>query len=167
MRKGEIACYMQFLLYLQCFLPYMALIFHALKNVVCNFTTWSRLSMTQRKQPFENIVWKGKIANNQHFLLLTPFFSSTGCRPASLCHGCCLSCVRPPMRLSACALTFSLNIVFSETTYWILMKFHRNVPTMVFFRISWNNLIPSKTLVAIATKLKIFVNLWKSSCQKP
>ena len=31
--------------------------------------------------------------------------------------------------------TFSLNI-FSETTYRILMKFHRNVPTMVLFRIS-------------------------------
>ena len=34
-------------------------------------------------------------------------------------------------------------------------------------QISWNNLIPSKTLVAMATKLKIFWNLWKSSCQKP
>ena len=27
-RKGEIACYKQFLLFSQCFLPYMALIFH-------------------------------------------------------------------------------------------------------------------------------------------
>ena len=34
------------------------------------------------------------------------------------------------------ALTFSLNIFFAETTYRILMKFHRNVPTMVLFRIS-------------------------------
>ena len=58
-------------------------------------------------------------------------FSSTGCRPASLCHGP-LSVVRP----SVCALTFSLNIFFAETTYRILMKFHRNVPTMVLFRIS-------------------------------
>ena len=89
-------------------------------------------------------------------------FSSTGRRPASLCHGP-LSVVRPSVR----ALTFSLNIFFAETTYRILMKFHRNVPTMVLFRISWNNLIPSKTLVAMATKLKIFWNLWKSSCQKP
>ena len=32
-------------------------------------------------------------------------------------------------------LTFSLNI-FSETTDRILMKFHRNVPGMVLFRIS-------------------------------
>ena len=39
----------------------------------------------------------------------------------------CPSCVR--------ALTFSLKIFFSETTYWILMKFHRNVPAKVFFRI--------------------------------
>ena len=79
----------------------------------------------------------------------------------------CPSCVRPSVRPSVRALTFSLNIFFAETTYRILMKFHRNVPTMVLFRISWNNLIPSKTLVAMATKLKIFWNLWKSSCQKP
>ena len=44
----------------------------------------------------------------------------------------CPSCVR----LSVHALTFSLNIFFAETTYRILMKFHRNVPTMVLFRIS-------------------------------
>ena len=38
MRKGEIACNKQFLLFSQCFLPYMVFIFHlnALKNVVCN-----------------------------------------------------------------------------------------------------------------------------------
>ena len=59
------------------------------------------------------------------------FFSSTGRRPASLCQSL-LSVVRP----SVSALTFSLNIFFSETTYRILMKFHRNVPTMVLFRIS-------------------------------
>ena len=39
---------------------------------------------------------------------------------------------RPSVR----ALTFSLNIFFAETTSRILMKFHRNVPTMVLFRIS-------------------------------
>ena len=53
---------------------------------------------------------------------------------------CCPSCVRPSVRPSVCpsvrALTFSLNIFFAETTYRILMKFHRNVPTMVLFRIS-------------------------------
>ena len=79
----------------------------------------------------------------------------------------CPSCVHPSVRPSVRALTFSLNIFFAETTYRILMKFHRNVPTMVLFRISWNDLIPSKTLVAMATKLKIFQNLWKSSRQKP
>ena len=77
------------------------------------------------------------------------FFSSTGHRPARLCHGL-LSLVRPSVR----AVTFSLNIFFSETTYQILMKFHRNVPAMVLFRISWKNLIPSKTVIAMATKLK-------------
>ena len=48
----------------------------------------------------------------------------------------CPSCVRPSVRASVRALTFSLNIFFAETTYRILMKFHRNVPTMVLFRIS-------------------------------
>ena len=43
----------------------------------------------------------------------------------------CPSCVRPSVR----ELTFSVNIFFAETTYRILMKFHRNVPTMVLFRI--------------------------------
>ena len=43
---------------------------------------------------------------------------------------CCTSCVSPSVRV----LTFSVNIFFSETTYRILMKFHRNVPDI--FRIS-------------------------------
>ena len=57
-------------------------------------------------------------------------FSSSGRRPASVCHG--PSCVRASVRV----LTFSLNIFFSETIYRILMKFHRKVPGMVLFRIS-------------------------------
>ena len=48
---------------------------------------------------------------------------------------CFPSCVHTSGRLAVRALTFSLNI-FSETTYRILMKFHRNVPAMVLFRIS-------------------------------
>ena len=68
----------------------------------------------------------------------------------------CPSCVHPSGCASVRALTFSLNIVFAETTYRILMKFHRNVPTMVLFRICGKNLIPSKTVVAMATKLKKF-----------
>ena len=59
------------------------------------------------------------------------------------------------------ALTFSLNIFFSETTYRILMKFHRNVPAMVLLRICGKNLIPSKIVVAMATKLKKILKTWK------
>ena len=66
-------------------------------------------------------------------------FSSTGHRPASLCHGT-LSVVRPYVRPCVCpsvgALTFSLNIFSSDTAYRILMKFCRNVPAMVLLRIS-------------------------------
>ena len=57
-------------------------------------------------------------------------FSSTGHRPASLCHGLS-SMVCPSIRV----LTFSSKIFFFETLYQILMKFHRNVPVMVLFRI--------------------------------
>ena len=67
----------------------------------------------------------------------------------------CQSCVGPSVRM----LTFSLNIFFSETTYRILMKFHRNVSGMVLFSIFLKNLIPSKTVVAMATKLNFFGNL--------
>ena len=48
----------------------------------------------------------------------------------------CPSCIRPFVCLSVRALTFSLNIFSSETSYWILMKFHRNDPAIVHFRIS-------------------------------
>ena len=87
--------------------------------------------------------------------LMIPMFSSTGHRPASLFHGL-LSVIR------SC-----VNIFFSETSDPILMKFHWNVPAMVLFRMSRKNMVPSKTLVAMATKLKFFWNLWKSFCQKP
>ena len=49
----------------------------------------------------------------------------------------CPSCVRPCVLV----LTFSLNIFFSETTKPILMKYHRNVPAIVLFRIFLKNLI--------------------------
>ena len=64
---------------------------------------------------------------------LWKIFSSTDHRPESLCHGQ-LSVTRPSVCACVCALTFSLNIFFSETTYRILMKFHRNVPAIVLFR---------------------------------
>ena len=47
-----------------------------------------------------------------------------------------MACCPPCMRASVRPLTFSLNIFFSETTNQILMKFHRNVPAIVLFRIS-------------------------------
>ena len=52
---------------------------------------------------------------------------------------CCPSCVHPSVLVSVHpsvrVLTFSLNILFSETTHPILMKFHKNVPSLVLFRI--------------------------------
>ena len=60
-------------------------------------------------------------------------FSSTGVGQRA-CHGL-LSVVRASVRPSVRVLTFSLNIFFSETIYWILMKFYRNVPAIVLFRL--------------------------------
>ena len=122
------------------------------------------------ERPFENFVGKGENAGNQHFLLFHKVFSSTGHRPVSLCHGP-LSVVHPSMHLSVRALTFSLKIFFSETTHWILMKFHRNGPAMVLFRIFFlNNLIPSRTLVTMATILNFFfksLNIFLSETIRP
>ena len=87
-------------------------------------------------------------------------FSSTGWRQGRLCHSP-VSVVRLSMR----ALTYISNI-FSDTTHPILMKLYRNDPAVAFFRISWKNLIPLKTLVAMATKLKNIENLRKSSYLK-
>ena len=73
---------------------------------------------------------KGEISHNNQFLALL----ARGQQAYVMV--CCPSCVRPSVCASGRALTFSLNIFFSETTYRILMKFYRNVPAMVLFRIS-------------------------------
>ena len=80
----------------------------------------------------ENIAGKGENAGYQHFLLFAQFLAPLAVGQRAYVMVRCPSCVRPSVR----ALTFSLNIFFAETTYRILMKFHRNVPTMVFLRIS-------------------------------
>ena len=81
-RKGGIACNEKFLLFSQCFLPYMALIFLfqcTLKCCMqyisiwtslnfCNWLTQSRLLTTLKKKPFENIVGNAENAGYQHFL---------------------------------------------------------------------------------------------------
>ena len=88
--------------------------------------------------PFEGFIRVGQTSRSCRVdmsLDNIPVFSSSGRRPASLCHGL-LSVVCPSVSASVCALNFSLNICFSETTFRILMKFHRNVPAVVLFRIS-------------------------------
>ena len=80
-------------------------------------------------------------------------FSSSGRRPAGLCHG-----LVSVVYQCFLALTFISNI-FSETTHPVSLKFHRNVPAINFSEFFSNNLIPSKTLVAVATKLKNIQNL--------
>ena len=182
MGKGEIARYEQFLLFPQCFQKSCTadMLKPGLAWESIDASPWSKSSYDHKSiKPILSGNWQNSLPNNKilglsklkafadnNITLTIISFSSTGLRPASLCHGP-LSVVRPSVHPSIRALTFSLNIFFSETTYRILMKFHRNVPIMVLFRISWNNLISSKTLVAMATKLKFFWNLWKSSCQKP
>ena len=68
-RKGEIACNKQFLLFSQCFLPYMALIFH-FKPIIIQCSILKH----QRYIAMENIVRKGEIACNKQFLLFSQCF---------------------------------------------------------------------------------------------
>ena len=83
----------------------------------------------------ETLWEKEKILVTSIFSFSHNGFSSTGHSQQAYVMACCLSCVRPSLRPCVRVLTFSLNI-FSETTYQILMKFHRNVPTMVLLKIS-------------------------------
>ena len=72
-RKGEIACNKQFLLFSQCFLPYMVLIFHLKCTLTCRLhlvSIWTSLKCCQ----CENIVRKGEIACNKQFLLFSQCF---------------------------------------------------------------------------------------------
>ena len=48
-RKGEIACNKQFLLFSQCFLPYMALIFHVKCTLKCHLQFVSIFNLDQCK----------------------------------------------------------------------------------------------------------------------
>ena len=71
-RKGEIACNNQFLLFSQCFLPYMALIYH-FKCTLTHSHTMTPFDASG-KQAFENSVGKGEIARNEQFLLFPQCF---------------------------------------------------------------------------------------------
>ena len=66
-------------------------------------------------------------------------------------------CVCP----SVSALTFSLNIFFSETTYRISMKFHRIVPAMVLFRIFFKEFDSFKHSGCCGNKTKKFLKSLK------
>ena len=68
-RKGEIAFDKQFLLFSQCFLPYMALIFHfnPFPNKPWFFTC-------RKHKSFENTVGKEETAQNKQFVLFPRCF---------------------------------------------------------------------------------------------
>ena len=139
MRPSWSSCF-PFTVYLTC--QYWALPIRQQIKVWCH-KYWQ--SGIQFSEWVENIVGKEDIARYKQFL--APL--AIGQRAYVMV--CC-----PP---SVHVLTFSLNIFFSETAYRILMKFHRDVPAIVLFRIFWKNLIPLKTPAAIATKLKKRWNL--------
>ena len=68
--------------------------------------------------------------------LLTGFLAPLAIGQTAYVVAWCLSCVHLSVSGFICVLTFILNIFFSETTNPSLMKFHRNVPARVLFRIS-------------------------------
>ena len=83
-----------------------------------------------------SIMGNGKSPKTECTLFLAPLAVGQRAYVMARCLSSVRASVRPCVRPSVRALTFSLNIFFAETTYRILMKFHRNVPTMVLFRIS-------------------------------
>ena len=66
-------------------------------------------------------------------ILIRHFLSSTGQKPAGLCHGS-VSVLRASIYLSLCTLTFISNMLYSETANPIFIKLNRNYPVMVLFR---------------------------------
>ena len=72
------------------------------------------------------------------------------------------TCSRGAFRVVMCpSSTISLNIFSSQTAGPIWTKLGRNVPWNVLFKICSQNLIPSKTLVPMATKLNFLSNSLK------
>ena len=92
---------------------------------------------------------------------LLPFLAhlSTTCSGGAIVTGHHPVSVRPSVR----PLTISLKIFSSKTRRPILIKLGRNVPWVKLYKNCKKNLIPTKTLVAMATKWlkmeKIFKNL--------
>ena len=69
------------------------------------------------------------------------------------------TCSRGAFSVVMCpSSTISLNIFSSQTAGPIWTKLGRNVPWEVLFKSCSQNLIPSKTLVAMATKLNFLSN---------
>ena len=73
-RKGEIACYKQFLLFSQCFLPYMALIFHFKCTLKCYLefvSIWNSLKFCRLVMAEQVISWRS-VTHNVFPGFLTP-----------------------------------------------------------------------------------------------
>ena len=90
LRKGDIACNKQFLVFSQCFPAYIALIFHFKRTLILSQTTYFRLAQTERVHNFnfkensrkvskwvENTVRKGEIVHYELFLLFPQCFQKT------------------------------------------------------------------------------------------
>ena len=79
------------------------------------------------------------------------------------------TCSRGAFRIALCpssvvhhgSTTISLNINSSQTTGPIQTKLGRNVPWVVCFKKYFQNMIPSQTLVAMATKWNFLRNTLK------
>ena len=122
-----------------------------------------------------NIVRKGEIACYKQFLLFSQcfptymaliFYYSYPIWHLFLAH-LRTTCSRGAFRVVRCpSSTISLNI-FSQTAGPIWTKLGRNGPWEVLFKTCSQNLIPSKTLVAIATKLNFLSDSLKSSPLEP
>ena len=75
-------CYKQFLLFSQCFLPYMALIFHFKCTLKCRLqfvSIWTSLNCCRLAMGYRQVeknVEKEENADNQHFYLFPQCFQN-------------------------------------------------------------------------------------------
>ena len=132
--------------------PHRINVFRSILESHCP-SVWSSVCLSMCWSVYKNTSFCQNAGGGIKSHLVTALvFSSTGRRPASLCHGLW------SVHASVCPC---VNFFFKHLLLWNYLSEFDEISQ------KWKNLIPSKTVVAMATKLKKFWKLWKSSCQKP
>ena len=176
MRKGEIACYKQFLLFSQCF-PQLYILMR--QNVaLCgnDLTKWHLLTPLGNK-PLENTVGKGEIAHDEQFLLYPVFsvrlenfllfswnlkLSSADCfnldlsKILSFGNGLILTCW-VTLCMATLALSNTSGISKGSRNFW---KRENNYDVLRSICVYPINHLPHNHMIAMAVKILKLWNIW-------